>query len=110
MDNSLLLRTETSVVTTCPLYYMLDTVRTYAARELAALGERDDALEGLVRYCTDEASLAAEGLVRLGPDQWALAYAAGRTTSIDALLKDIERVVQRDGDCGGDIHFTVSRV
>jgi hypothetical protein len=30
---------------------------------------------------------------RLGPDRWALAYAAGRTTSIDALLKDIDRVV-----------------
>jgi ATP/maltotriose-dependent transcriptional regulator MalT len=30
---------------------------------------------------------------RLGPDQWARAYAAGRRTSIDALLKDIDRVV-----------------
>ena len=67
MDKSLLLRAETSAVATCPLYYMLDTVRAYAARELAASGERDDALEGLVRYCTDEASLAAEGLV--GADQ-----------------------------------------
>jgi predicted ATPase/DNA-binding XRE family transcriptional regulator len=67
MDKSLLLRAETSVVPTCPLYYMLDTVRAYAARELAASGERDDAIEGLVRYCTHEASLAAEGLV--GPDQ-----------------------------------------
>ena len=67
MDKSLLLRAETSVVATCPLYYMLDTVRAYAARELAASGERDDAFEGLVRYCTHEASLAAEGLV--GPEQ-----------------------------------------
>ena len=66
IDKSLLLRAETSVVATCPLYHMLDTVRAYAALELAAAGERDDALEGLVRYCTDEASLAAEGLV--GPD------------------------------------------
>jgi non-specific serine/threonine protein kinase len=32
---------------------------------------------------------------RLGPDQWARAYAAGRTMSIDAVLKDIESVVQR---------------
>jgi ATP/maltotriose-dependent transcriptional regulator MalT len=31
---------------------------------------------------------------RLGPDQWARAYAAGRTMSIDALRKDIEGVVQ----------------
>ncbi len=69
MDKSLLLRAETSAVATCPLYYMLDTVRAYAARELAASGERDDALEGLVRYCTDEASLAAEGLVGPRPGQ-----------------------------------------
>ena len=70
MDKSLLLRAETSVVATCPLYYMLDTVRAYAARELAASGERDDALEGLVRYCMDEASLAAEGLVGLDQVEW----------------------------------------
>ncbi len=70
MDKSLLLRAETSAVATCPLYYMLDTVRAYAARELAASGERDDALEGLVRYCTDEASLAAEGLVGVDQGKW----------------------------------------
>jgi predicted ATPase len=70
MDKSLLLRAETSVVATCPLYYMLDTVRAYAARELAASGEREDALEGLVRYCTHEASLAAEGLVGLDQVVW----------------------------------------
>ena len=29
---------------------------------------------------------------RLGPDRWACANAAGRSTSIDALLKDIDRV------------------
>jgi hypothetical protein len=28
---------------------------------------------------------------RLSPDRWARAYAAGRTASIDALLKDIDR-------------------
>jgi predicted ATPase/DNA-binding XRE family transcriptional regulator len=67
MEKSLLVRAETSAVPTCPLYYMLDTVRAYAARELATSGERDDALEGLARYCTDEASLAREGL--MGPDQ-----------------------------------------
>src|SRR5207247_1091790 len=63
IDKSLLLRAETSVVATCPLYQMLETVRAYAALELAAAGERDDALEGLVRYSTGEASLAAEGLI-----------------------------------------------
>ena len=31
---------------------MLETVRAYAALELTAAGERDDALEGLARYCT----------------------------------------------------------
>jgi tetratricopeptide (TPR) repeat protein len=67
IDKSLLLRAETSVVTTCPMYYMLETVRAYAALELTAAGERDDALEGLVRYATVEASLAAEGL--RGPAQ-----------------------------------------
>ena len=30
---------------------------------------------------------------RLGPDRWAQAYAAGRRTSIDALLNDIDSVV-----------------
>ena len=70
MDKSLLLRAETSAIATCPLYYMLDTVRAYAARELTAAGERDDALEGLVRYCTDEASLAAVGLVALDQVSW----------------------------------------
>ena len=70
IDKSLLLRTETSVVATCPLYHMLETVRAYAALELTAAGERDDAMEGLVRYCTAEASLAAEGLVGPAQAEW----------------------------------------
>ena len=49
---------------------MLETVRAYAALELTAAGERDDALEGLVRYCTAEASLAAEGLVGPAQVEW----------------------------------------
>jgi predicted ATPase len=67
IDKSLLLRAATSVVVTCPLYQMLETVRAFAALELSAAGERDDALAGLARYCVAEASLAAEGLV--GPAQ-----------------------------------------
>jgi predicted ATPase/DNA-binding XRE family transcriptional regulator len=51
IDKSLLLRAQTSVVT-CPLYYMLETVRAYAAYELTASGERDDAMEGLIRFYT----------------------------------------------------------
>ena len=31
--------------------------------------------------------------VRLGPDRWARAYAAGRRTSIDSLMQDIDRVL-----------------
>jgi predicted ATPase/DNA-binding XRE family transcriptional regulator len=50
-----------------PLYRMLETVRAYASLELAAAGQRDDAMDGLARYCVEEATLAAESLV--GPEQ-----------------------------------------
>jgi predicted ATPase len=69
IDKSLLLRFETSVAAR-PLYEMLETVRTYAALELTASGERDDAMEALARYCTHEASLAAEGLVGPAQAEW----------------------------------------
>jgi len=46
---------------------MLETVRAYAALELAGAGEREDAMEGLARYCAAEAALAADGLI--GPSQ-----------------------------------------
>jgi len=36
-----------------------------------------------------------EGRARLGLDRWTRAYGARRKTSIDALLKDIERVVPK---------------
>jgi hypothetical protein len=69
IDRSLLLRAESSVATR-PLYAMLETVRAYAALELAAAGERDDAMEGLVRYCAAEASLAGEGLIGPAQAEW----------------------------------------
>src|SRR5262245_662840 len=69
IDRSLLLRAETSVAAR-PLYQMLETVRAYAALELAAAGERDDALEGLARYSTGEASVAATGLVSSTQAEW----------------------------------------
>jgi predicted ATPase/DNA-binding XRE family transcriptional regulator len=69
IDKSLLLRADISAATR-PLYQMLETVRAYATLELAAAGERDDALEGLVRYCTAEASLAAEGLIGPAQVEW----------------------------------------
>ena len=37
------------------------------------------------------AQAECEVRARLGADRWAQAYAAGRKTSIDALLKDIDR-------------------
>jgi predicted ATPase/DNA-binding XRE family transcriptional regulator len=69
IEKSLLLRSESSVAGR-PLYDMLETVRAYAVLELTAAGERDDALEGLVRYSTAEASLAAEGLAGRAQVQW----------------------------------------
>ena len=69
IDKSLLLRSDT-VVASRPLYDMLETVRAYAALELTSADERDDALEGLVRYSTAEASLAAEGLVGPAQVEW----------------------------------------
>lgn len=69
IDKSLLLRTGSSAVATRPLYEMLETVRAYAALALAA-GERDDAMQGLVRYCAREAGLAREGLVGPAQIQW----------------------------------------
>jgi predicted ATPase/DNA-binding XRE family transcriptional regulator len=69
IDKSLLLRAETSLGTR-PLYRMLETVRAFAAFELASAGERDDALEGLARYCAGEAALAAAGLVGPAQSEW----------------------------------------
>jgi predicted ATPase/transcriptional regulator with XRE-family HTH domain len=69
MDKSLLLRTETSVATR-PLYRMLETVRVFAALELSAAGERDDTLGRLARYCTDQATLAVDGLVGSAQAEW----------------------------------------
>jgi predicted ATPase/DNA-binding XRE family transcriptional regulator len=66
IDKSLLLRADTSLPAR-PLYQMLETVRAYGTLELVAGGERDDALEGLARYCTGEAALATHGL--MGPAQ-----------------------------------------
>ncbi len=69
IDRSLLSPAVTTVATR-PLYQMLETVRAYAALELTAAGERDDVLDGLARFCTCEASQAAEGLVGPGQVEW----------------------------------------
>jgi predicted ATPase len=69
IDKSLLVRSETSMASR-PVYDMLETVRAYAAAALASLGERDDAMEGLARYATAEASLAAAGLGGAAQVEW----------------------------------------
>jgi len=90
IERSLLVRAERSV-STRPVYQMLETMRAYAALELTAAGERDDAMEGLVRYSSGEASLAAEGLV--GPTQvdWLDRVRADLETHRSALAWLIER-------------------
>jgi len=70
LDKSLLMRVQTSVVPTCVLYQMLETVRAYAALELAESGEQEEAYEGLIGYCASEASLAASGLVGPAQVEW----------------------------------------
>ena len=69
IDKSLLLRSETSLATR-PVYEMLETVRAYGTLELAASGERDDALDALACYCSREASFAAGGLVGPAQAEW----------------------------------------
>jgi tetratricopeptide (TPR) repeat protein len=69
MEKSLLQRVETPIAKR-PLYHMLETVRGYAALELAAMGERDEALDGLSRYCASEASRAEAGLIGPGQIEW----------------------------------------
>jgi ATP/maltotriose-dependent transcriptional regulator MalT len=76
---------------------MLKGDEAWAAR---ILGARDAVTERTratvaVRQSLDNLIGLGEPEVRarLGPDRWAAAYAAGRQTSIDSLLKDIDRVV-----------------
>jgi predicted ATPase/DNA-binding XRE family transcriptional regulator len=90
IDKTLLRRAETSVATR-PLYETLETVRAYAARELVVAGERDDAREGLARYCTREASLAAEGLVGPAQVEWMHRVHNDLESYRDALAWLIER-------------------
>ena len=70
IDKSLLVRAEHSAVVSCPAYHMLETVRGYALVALTEAGERDDAMEGLVRFASREAALAGEGLRGLEQAAW----------------------------------------
>jgi predicted ATPase/DNA-binding XRE family transcriptional regulator len=69
IERNLLSRAE-SPAPARPLYQMLETVRAYASLELVACGERDDALDGLARYCSQEAALAADGLSGPAQAEW----------------------------------------
>jgi predicted ATPase len=69
IDKSLLLRAEAASADRT-LYQMLETVRAYAAVELSAVGERDDAMDGLVHYCTVESTRAATGLIEPEQAEW----------------------------------------
>lgn len=53
-----------------PAYQMLETVRGYAVSELTLSGEWDDAFDGVARYCRDEVSMAALGLVGSAQVAW----------------------------------------
>ena len=69
VDRSLLVRAESESADR-PAYRMLETIRAYATLELAAAGERDDAVEGLARYAIGEAALAAKGLIGTDQIRW----------------------------------------
>ena len=60
IDKSLLHRADISLASR-PLYQMLETVQAYAASELAASGERDEALDGLAGYCVHRSLEAGHG-------------------------------------------------
>jgi len=97
IDKSLLLRADLPSAAFDPRYRMLDTVRAYAALELTAAGEREDAMEGLVGYCLEEAVRATGGLVGRTQAAWldrvrddldsyrvALAWLIARGRAVDA--------------------------
>jgi predicted ATPase/transcriptional regulator with XRE-family HTH domain len=69
IDKSLLHRADLSLASR-PLYQMLETVQAYAASELAASGERDEALDGLAGYCVHQAAEAGQRLVEPSQIEW----------------------------------------
>src|SRR5689334_6243571 len=110
IDKSLLQRIDAPVARR-PLYRMLETVRAYAALELAAGGERDDALEGLARYCTTEASLAADGLIGPAQIEWLNRVRADLDSYRGALAWLLERgrSVEASGIASGLMFFWLIR-
>ena len=74
-----------------PLYRMLETVRAYATQQLAASGERDEAVEGLVCYCLAEAAVCESGLVGPAQIEWLERVHQGIETHRTALIWLLER-------------------
>jgi ATP/maltotriose-dependent transcriptional regulator MalT len=74
---------------------------TWAARILGArdaVTERTGATVVVRQALDDRIELAERELrARLGPERWGFAYAAGRSASIDVLMKDIDRVLSLEG-------------
>jgi len=109
IDKSLLQRAETSVPGH-PLFQMLETVRAYAALELAASGERDEALEGMARYCVREALLAELELVGLAQADWLNRVRSDLESYRAALTWLIERGRSADATdiaCGLRFYFLI---
>jgi predicted ATPase/DNA-binding XRE family transcriptional regulator len=73
----------------------------WAARILGArdaVTERTGATVVVRQALDDRMELAERELrARLGPRRWAFAYAAGRSASIDVLMRDIDRVLPLEG-------------
>ncbi len=91
IDKSLLIRTDASS-STRPLYDMLETVRAYAVLQLTTTGERDEAMEGLVRYSTAEAARAAEELG--GPSQ--VEWLDRVREDLESYRSTLEWLIERD--------------
>jgi tetratricopeptide (TPR) repeat protein len=109
IDKSLLQRAE-STVPTRPLFQMLETVRAYAALELAAASERDEALEGMARYCTSEALLAETELVGPAQAEWLNRVRSDLESYRAALTWLIERGRSADATdivCGLRFYFLI---
>ena len=67
----------------------------WAARILGARDAVTERTGAMVDKSVDDLREQAEREVRarLGPDRWARAYAAGRSASIDSLMKNIDNVL-----------------
>jgi hypothetical protein len=67
--------------------------RILGARDVVTERSRAAVVDKSVHDLTEQAG--REVRARLGPDRWAQAYAVGRMSSIDALLKDVDRALAR---------------